>query len=79
MSHPNYEWMKQHLAPLVGCTVAEIIDAGEGFTGIVFENVSGKRFECLLASDMELNDPGFLYVREVVPPKQKRSRRKKKE
>lgn len=75
MSCPNYEWMKRHLAPLVGCTVAEIVDAGEGYTGIVFEK-DGKRFECMLASDMELNDPGFLFVRAATPPRRKRRTKK---
>jgi hypothetical protein len=72
MSCPNYEWMKQHLAPLVGCTVTEIVDFGEGYTGIVFEKVSGERFECMLASDMELNDPGFLFIRAATLTRRKR-------
>ena len=50
----------------------EIIDAGEGFTGIVLEK-DGERLECLLASDMELNEPGFIFIQQ--PPKRKRQRR----
>jgi len=62
MSHPNYEYMKRHLAPLVGCIVTEIVDAGEGFTSLVLER-GDERFECMLTSDMELGGRQQLWGR----------------
>ena len=60
MSHPSPEFMRRYLAPLVGCVVTEIKDAGDGFTAIVFEK-DGKRYECELSADEEGNDSGFLF------------------
>jgi len=60
MSHPNHDFMKHYLKPLIGCVVIEIKDDGEGFTAIVFEK-DGRRYECALSSDEEGNNPGFLF------------------
>jgi len=67
MSHPNQQFMKKYLAPLVGCVVKEIKNGSNGFTAIVFVTPSGERFECELSSDTEGNDPGFLFG--LPPPR----------
>lgn len=71
MSHPNPEFMRRYLAPLIGCVVTGIRAAAEGFTMIVFEK-GGERYECELSSDEEGNNPGFLFGLPVPPPKRKR-------
>jgi len=74
MSHPNPEFMKRYLAPLIGCVVTEIKDAGDGFTVIVFER-GDTRYECELSSDEEGNDLGFLFGLPIPPPPKKQRRK----
>ena len=64
MSHPNAEWLKRYLAPLVNCRVisVEVKEiGGEAWPVINVVHIDGTDHQLTISRDEEGNGPGFIF------------------
>lgn len=59
-------WYLEQLKPLVGGTITDLADAGEGYYGMIVKTTKGDRKLLILLSDDEGNNPGSFGLTDHV-------------
>jgi hypothetical protein len=63
----NAQFYLKQLRPLVGGTITNLVDAGEGFYGFRIKCKSGVSMVLILSQDDEGNGPGAFFLEEDKP------------